>query len=49
MYKNPNECRSCFAKKVCTIAALSLEKEVKREGSQGKFAYFTEMEDKLSA
>ena len=52
MINRTSECKGCYQKKVCSVAALAIEDAnplaAKRTGTQGQFPFFLEMQAKLA-
>ena len=44
MIQNISECKGCFSKEVCSIAAMALEPDIEREYPAGTFQVFKEIQ-----
>lgn len=44
MISRVNECKMCFSKEICSLAAISLEAEVPRKHPTGDFQVFKEIQ-----
>lgn len=48
MITRTSECKGCFSKEVCSLAALSLEDSASRKPPMGEFPAFLEMQKKIT-
>ena len=48
MINKTSECKNCYANKICSLAALSIEEKIERRPGAGQFPVFQEMQEKLS-
>lgn len=48
MISRVQECKGCFSKEVCTLAAISLEADIPRKAAVGNFPAFLEIESRAT-
>jgi len=44
MISRVSECKGCFSKEICSLAAISLEERVERKAPVGQFETFKEIQ-----
>jgi len=49
MISRVSECKQCFSKEICSLAAISLEEKVERKEPVGQFKVFAEIQQKATA
>ncbi len=48
MINKVSECKNCFANKICSLAALSIEENIPRRQGAGQFPVFLDFQEKLT-